>query len=428
MFDSNADENCVVTCVVTPRRSPSVMITRLLTKQLRRRQAWLQSLKQEAALANNLQGFTLIELLIVVVIASIIIGALLTLVTQLISTEQRESVRTETQREMQLALNYVAADLRQAVYIYEGTPNPEDATSVPSYINYLPAPLGNGNDYRPVLAFWKTRPIPNLETIGLPAFNPGPAAGGCQAFATVALVNECNNLWLRRQNYSLVAYFQAVDNATTDPNNRWDGRSRIVRYELDKYTNVANLTRTPGYVDPAEIGVAGFVSWPFGPQGATVAGAGNIVNCQAQPCGTAGPAGNAAGAPDTLVDFVDLVTDATPAAQLALRDGEPENCGALQIPGNTVDANGNSVDGTGFINYYMTPPQDPTFPRPAFFVCLRNTRDPATPNNSRVGQIQDTVVFLRGNANGRGGTRTDTFLPTLETRVTMRGVIDRVIR
>lgn len=406
------------------------MITRLLNQQLRRQQALLQSLKQ--ASASNVQGFTLIELLVVVVIASIIIGALLTLVTQLISTEQRESVRTETQREMQLALNYVAADLRQAVFIYEGTANPQDPTSVPSYINYLPAPLRNGDDYRPVLAFWKTKPVSNLETSGLPAFNPGPAAGGCRTLATAAQINECNNLWLRRQNYSLVAYFQAVDNATTDPNNRWDGRSRIVRYELDKYSNVANLTRTPGYVDPAEIGVAGFTSWPWGPPGLTGAAAGNIVNCQQQSCGGAPVPGNAAGAPDTLVDFVDLVTDATPPAQLALRGDEPANCGALQIPGNTVDADGNSVNpnlGTGgFIEYYMTPPQSPNYPNPAFFVCLRNTRDPAFPNNPRVGQIQDTVVFLRGNANGRGGTRTDTFLPTLETRITMRGVIDRVIQ
>lgn len=407
------------------------MVKQLLERQLKRQQALVREL------SNSQQGFTLIELLIVVIISSIIVSALLTLVVQLIGTEQRESVRTETQREAQLALNYVASDLRQAVYIYDGRVHPQNPASTPSYIDYLPAALQNGADYRPVLAFWKTKPIEDLETTPLPIFNPSSTAGGgCQTFvtgagATLNLIrfNECNNLWLKRQNYSLVAYFQAINNATTNPNDRWQGKSRIVRYELDKYSDagLATLTRNAGYVDPAEIGSDGFANWPFGPP--TTAGANPVENCQTTSCADAPPAGTPAGTAQTLVDYVDLVTPATSAKDLALRNNEPDDCGALNITGNTVDASGNSVDPTGFTEYFMTPSKDNTdFPKPAFFVCLRNTADPALPNNPRVGQIQDTVVFLRGNANGRGGTATDSFLPTLETRITMRGVIDRVIR
>lgn len=408
------------------------MVNKLLKRQLRQQQDLIQTL-------NNAQGFTLIELLIVVLIASVIVSALLTLVVQLIGTEQRESVRTETQREMQLAMNYITSDLRQAVYIYEGNVHPEDATSEPSYINYFPAALQNADDYRPVLAFWKTKPIEDINTSALPAFNPNPAGGGgCQTLVTgpannpdVSLFNECNNLWLQRQNYSLVAYFQAINNLNTNAGGKWQGKSRIVRYELDKYVNanLTNLTRKPGYVDPAEIGSDGFVAWPYGPSPDT--GATAPINCQAFTCeGSTGAAGNPGGAPDTLVDYVDFVTDATPADELALRDDEPDDCGALQIAGNTIHPDGHSVkrvDGNDVVEYFMTPKKSTTYVKPAFFVCLRNTASEDQPNNPRVGQIQDTVVFLRGNANGRGGTATDSFLPTLETRITIRGVIDRVI-
>lgn len=396
-----------------------------IEKRLRRKAAALAAM-------NNASGFTLTELLVVVIISSIIVSALLGLVVELVGTEQRESVRTETQREMQLALNYIAADLRQAVYIYEGTPHPTPAAggSDPSYIDFLPAAL-QGANHRPVLAFWKTSAIPDLEGTGLPAFNPNNAGGGCLTFGVTnnvpsPLANECNNLWLRRQNYSLVAYFQVVN----APGDRWEGKSRIARYELDKYQTVSTLDRTPGYVDPAEIGSAGFTTWPFGPADAN--GGGGIVNCQAQACGAQAPAGTPDGNAQTLVDYIDFIDNATPPNQVALRDDEPDDCGVLDIPGDIV-IDGDSVTpdtptaGDNFVNYYMIPAPDAANPKPAFFVCLRNTRDPAQPGNPRVGQIQDTVVFLRGNANGRGGTGTDSFLPTLQTRVTMRGVIDRVI-
>lgn len=397
-----------------------------IEKYLRRKAAAM-------AAANTAEGFTLTELLVVVIISGIIVSALLGLVVELVGTEQRESVRTETQREMQLALNYIASDLRQAVYIYDGTPHPVETGVVPSYIDFLPAAL-KADDHRPVLAFWKTSVIPNLEATGLPDFNPANSGSeGCLSFGLVNNVpgpqaNECNNLWLRRQNYSLVAYFQVVN----DPDGKWKGKSRIARYELDKYSNnnIRTLTRNAGYVDPAELGSAGFINWPYGP--ADTNGGGALVNCQDDGCAGQVAAGTPGGNADTLVDYVDFINDETPAAQVALRDQEPDDCGVLNIPGDNIE-NGNSVTpqpGTtpDFVNYYMIPAPDDDIPKPAFFVCLRNTSDPQQPNNPRVGQIQDTVVLLRGNANGRGGTGTDSFLPTLQTRITMRGVIDRVIQ
>ncbi|NJO66710.1 MAG: type II secretion system protein, partial [Leptolyngbyaceae cyanobacterium RM1_405_57] len=89
-------------------------------------------------------GFTLIELLVVIVIAGGIISGLMYLVVELLGVDQRESSRTETQREMQLAMDYIASELREAVYVYDGrcfagisTANPP--TNCPALINYLPA-------------------------------------------------------------------------------------------------------------------------------------------------------------------------------------------------------------------------------------------------------------------------------------------------
>jgi prepilin-type N-terminal cleavage/methylation domain-containing protein len=123
------------------------MKSKFIENHLRRQAAILASMR------NAEGGFTLTELLVVVIISSIIVSALLGLVVQLTGTEQRESVRTETQREMQMALNYIASDLRQAVYIYEGEAHPQNAASDPSYIAYLPADLQNQANYR----LWENR-------------------------------------------------------------------------------------------------------------------------------------------------------------------------------------------------------------------------------------------------------------------------------
>ena len=403
------------------------MLNKLLKKQLKRN-------RELTRLALLQGGFTLIELLVVVILSGFVISALMALVIQLISTEQRESVQTETQREMQLAVNYITSDLKQAVYVYDGTIHPSpNSNSIPSYLEYLSddaagTGIKDADSYRPVLAFWKTKPV-DMESSGLPPYETDPTSGnGCAIFVTgtdLTQFSECNNLWLKRQNYSLVVYFQAENytdndlgnlNNVANANGKWKGKSRIVRYELDKYSDVSMLTRNEGFVDPAELSNSeGFVSWPF--EGTAAASD----NCQDVDCGLiGGEADDPDVEPVTLVDFVDLMTDATPVDSLDARDNEPDNCDALN---------------TGGGEYFMTPAQDDTnFPKPAFFVCIRDTRppvDPLNPNaprNPRVGEVQDVVVFLRGNAQGRGITSADSFLPTLQTRVTMRGVIDRVVR
>ena len=352
-------------------------------------------------------GFTLTELLVTIAIAGVIVSALMGLVVELIGTEQRESSRTETQRSMQLALNYIAADLRQAVHIYNADPHPVVGTaSQPSYINFLPEEFTDANlDYRPVLAFWKPRPI-DVETVSnegaLPDFDQCRTTFNGNSDEQQRLSRECENLWKQRRAYSLVVYLQVLKD-TANPNDKWNGESRIARYELFKFDNLKDtdevgvFERSNGFVDPAELGSNSFTSWPYS----------DTTNCQAtnESCveglqGTGRPQlGDAP--PQVLVDFVDhpdsvrVNTDGTAS--------EPAGCENVGV---------NAAD------YVRLPEAASAKTSSSFFVCLRD-------NNGAVGTAQDVVVYLRGNARGRGGNNSDAFLPTLQTRVTMRGIIDK---
>ncbi len=347
---------------------------------------------------NMSRGFTLIELLVVMIIGSLIVTSLMTLVIQLVSTEQRESARTETQREMQLALDYISSDLRQAVYVYDN----------PSYLPFLPADLQVAADYRPVVAFWKPKPIDPSSIAGLPAYSPTLTDTGCSTTysgANDARRSECNNLWLQRRTYSLVVYFE-VPNDNSNP--IWEGQSRIERYELEKYSDVASFTRNPGFVDPSELGAGGFENWPQL----------NGVNCQTSAaCGTniappgAPPASPPAGSMATLVDFVDT-SELRTGRGATKRASEPEESSTAS---NACPA-----------NYDIQPTRDDTKPHPSFFMCIRDdTPDPNAPTIS--SDVRDIQLYLRGNVGARlgGAGGDDVPLDALQTQLTMRGVIDK---
>jgi len=344
-------------------------------------------------------GFTLTELLVVIAIAGVIVSALMGLVVELIGTEQRESSRTETQRSMQLALNYITSELEQAIYIYDADPHPVVGASQPSYMSFLPEKFED-EDYRPVVAFWMPRAIDVAEASdegGLPEFDQCRTEFSGDSDQEQRLRRECQNIWKQRRAYSLVVYFQ-VPKDTANANDRWDGESRIVRYELPKFrsltaSNAADVfDRHQGFVDPAELGSNSFAAWPYS----------GDTNCQAESCVDGLP--GAGGRPDlgatspkaqVLVDFVD-----DPDSTRADSDGtasEPTTCNA---------------------GYDRIPAADSGKPSSSFFVCLQD-------NGGRFGEPQDVVVYLRGNAKGRGGNRSDAFLPTLQTRIAMRGVIDK---
>ena len=331
-------------------------------------------------------GFTLLEILISLLIAGVIISVLLSFVVDLVDTDRREFARSETQREMQTALDLMVADLREAVYIYDrvevtrgGGVGPL-ATFIPTFDNLGPS-------VRPILAFWKVERIPDADLTAL---------GSCDRFGArepnpSRQRRECDQLQIRRRTYTLVVYYQ-VRNRNNDP--RWKGASRIIRYALPKYTNIANLTQSQGYVDPIEgrsdiDAKTSRENWPLD-------NSNNNIQIGGRPTGPA---------PQVLVDFVD----------------NPENreIDAATLPGcsnpepNHPLYNPNPTNPT-----YRRVPEDSQVSK-SFFVCVK-TLNAAT---STAVSNQDVVIYLRGNAQER--TRRKERLEIISTQAVARGIIDK---
>lgn len=184
---------------------------------------------------HNSEGFTLTELLVSIIISAIIVSGLLYLVVELLGADARESARNETQREMQLAMNYITTDLREAVYVYDDVAEIEDG--LPNF---------EGSGMTPILAFWKPVYFDDTDLSGI----------DCDAVAADEQ-SACETLLVRRSAYSLIVYLQEAN-----PDAPWSGESIIRRYELARYDgDVADLSETSGYVDPT--GTVSFQSWPF---------------------------------------------------------------------------------------------------------------------------------------------------------------------
>jgi len=366
-------------------------------------------------------GFTLIELLVVMLLGGILTSSLLWLVIQLVSSDQRESVRTETDREVQLSLDYMITDLREAVYIYNGDCNNLTGAnlSCPSYGSFIPSSL-NDSDSIPVLAFWKTHP---LDLTSLQADVDALTGDLCSNYAaTVSTAiqiaeSECDDVRLQRNSYELVVYVHETARGSD-----WEGESRIRRYSLDKYDGdprmiVGNLETTlrwtNGYVDPAQIN-NNFFGWPFDSDGN---------NCQSTP----GNCDNARG--------VNLNAVSTGSTPVATGSAGPVLMDFVAHPRRKYEADGSSA-------LVTTESDDPDIaticpggyshvPRAAdtnpltndrllsrnFYACVRNV--------TTSGDFQDAIIYLRGNPLNRGGVSSTIVRPLTQTQVTMRGIIDR---
>lgn len=323
-------------------------------------------------------GFTLTELLISIVMVAIILSVLLALVVELLQIDRREANLDRVQQDMQRAMDYMQDDLREAVYVY---PDPQTIAAQLGADPQFP----DAADDIPVLAFWRLDPLESEDDL--------PVAD-CSAW-TVGTdeYEECQVLRIRQAVYTLVLYVQRPN----DGNANWLGQSRIIRYELSKYSNPTNLTQRSGYRDPTDPNdpLAPFEAWR--PDGA--------------------PRGFSA----VLVDFVD-----SPTAELdrpPLSDA-PEPCSAFNR-----DING---DGTDDAVYQVAPNNASTTLNTSFFACVLDP-DPDRDTGTTARANQDVYLFLRGNANTVAGTpglassSETSSLPTLETQVMVRGVIDKSI-
>jgi type II secretory pathway pseudopilin PulG len=115
------------------------------------------------------RGFTVVELLIGLVLAVLIIAPMLTFVTGLLDTDNKEQAKTSTEQDLNASIDYINKELQQAFYIY-GPVSTTDAR--PAIYAQLPFVVSNtatngvggcnassvsGNSVTctPIIAFWK---------------------------------------------------------------------------------------------------------------------------------------------------------------------------------------------------------------------------------------------------------------------------------
>lgn len=161
-------------------------------------------------------GFTLVELLVGIVIATLVITPLLGFMINIMRIEDRqEQAKANTEQEIKAALDYIARDLQQAIYIY-------DADGIDKIRQQLPR-YGDKKKFFPVLVLWKRQFL-----------SDGLLVSGTQ---------QRNDTFV----YSLVAYYLITEN-----NPIWSNAARIGRFQISNgyestETNDKTIQRDKGF-------------------------------------------------------------------------------------------------------------------------------------------------------------------------------------
>ncbi|MFG6103934.1 type II secretion system protein [Leptothoe sp. EHU-05/26/07-4] len=333
---------------------------------------WLLQRRQYKA-----SGFTLTEVLISIAIAGVIVSGLLFLVVELLQIDRREIALERVQRDMQRAMDYIADDLKEAVYVYDSSSLPDIVADIQELSDEEGPGVTGSGDAVPLIAFWRTVPIEDDVL-------PDTCTGSRRE------IEICRVAKTRRASYSLVVYYQKHrdDGAANYP---WQGESVLRRYELPQY-NPGTLNVTTGYIEPIDLnnGETIFEEWT------------DIVT-------TAISGGESA----VLVDFVE--------------EANIDGAGAIDCRALIADFNSpltGEVDIAADEYNYVLTPTDAT-EQTGFFACVR-APEPAGEN---FRATQDVYLFLRGDTRSAsrflGPASDNSIRPALQTQVKLRGVIDK---
>ena len=195
------------------------------------------------------QGMTLIELLIGTVMAFLILTPMLAFVVDMLNTDRREQVKTNTEQDIQAALDFIAQDLSQAIYIYDNnTINNPGPDGTPGIRDQLPDPP----DGTPILVFWKRQQIRNAVSVNTVD----------RVVPKLCNTDNCNDTYVR----SLVAYYQI---RKADP--IWcqplvNCPTRIARFEIrEGVRNPDSLDPDKPYYDDTQANAGQQVDLGFNP-------------------------------------------------------------------------------------------------------------------------------------------------------------------
>ena len=152
-------------------------------------------------LSTSVSGFTMVELLVATIMATIIIVPILSFVVNLVDRDVKEQAKTNSQQELQAAVDYIAQDVSQAFYIYDlnkEEKTEDEKTAIDNFIDQLPHPPTEDTDgeKEPILVFWKRELVEDALA---------PSGDICES-------SSCNDTFVE----SLVAYYLIEDD-----NNTW---------------------------------------------------------------------------------------------------------------------------------------------------------------------------------------------------------------
>ena len=191
--------------------------------------------------AKTEKGMTLVELLVGSIMAFLIITPMLGFVVDMLNTDRREQVKSNTEQDLQAAVDFIAQDLSQAIYIYDQA----GITAVNNSPTKLPPPPQNTTG-TPILVFWKRQQIKKSVPINSTVSAKKPS--DCDSKP-----EQCNDTYV----LSLVVYYQIKD---TTSNTTWCQPSggtcptRIARYEIrEPVRNPYTTDATKPYYEAADL-------------------------------------------------------------------------------------------------------------------------------------------------------------------------------
>ena len=184
----------------------------------------------------QVKGMTMIELLVGTIIAFIVITPLMGMVIGLLNDDQRESAKANTEEEIQSALDYIAEDVSQALYIYTNTTSTD--TKLNKQIDNLESNNFLPTTGTPILVFWKRKLVEDAVPVDTTKQPEDCTPTTCNDTYVLSLVSyhlleeDTNPIWC-----------QPLSEAQGCP-------SRIVRYEISD-----GLKKSDGtYYTEAELG------------------------------------------------------------------------------------------------------------------------------------------------------------------------------
>ncbi len=319
--------------------------------------------------ANN-SGFTLTEILVSMIIAGLVMSGLLGLMVELLTSDARETARTETQREMQMALDYISSDIRESVYVYDGNCIDGTTDSCEGFVDAI-----SRDNSVPVLAFWKLEDLPKSvvdESCGSNGYDPNDTVVPC----------------LSGRSYSLIVYYLTRNEENDEI---WSGLGRLQRARLATFTSQGGPNFTPPYAGGGEDqDPLTFRTWQ--------------------------PDSMDSFQVTTLVDFV----DSRPLDEIAERQGTAS--ASVECPdGHVITPSDNTLEANGFGEVRN------------FYACIRDDSilaDDDDDNATAQTFNQKVILFLRGNAAGKPGIRDANigFMPAIQTQVLNRSVREKTPR